>query len=149
MDCVFCRIVAGTAPASIAYADGTALAFLDIAPVTPGHLLVVPRTHAVGLADLDAEVGAHLWRVGQRMAAALRRSSIRCEGINFFLADGEAAGQDIFHVHLHVFPRFAGDGFGLRFPPGYSVRPRVELDQAAAALRQSWPSASPTTPRTG
>jgi histidine triad (HIT) family protein len=60
--------------------------------------------------------------------------------VNLFLADGEAAGQDVFHAHLHVFPRHAGDGFGLRLPPGYSIRPRAELDAAADVLRQSWPS---------
>jgi hypothetical protein len=62
--CVFCKIVAGTAPASIAYADSTTVAFLDINPMTPGHLLVVPRVHAESLAELDAEAGAQLWRVG-------------------------------------------------------------------------------------
>jgi histidine triad (HIT) family protein len=73
--------------------------------------------------------------VGQRLAAALYASDIRCEGVNFFLADGEAAGQEVFHVHLHVLPRFAGDGFGLRFPPDYRVRDRSELDAVARALR--------------
>ena len=77
MGCVFCKIVAGTAPASIPYADSTTVAFLDINPMTPGHLLVVPRAHVDGLAELDAEAGAQLWRVGQRLAAALRRSPIR------------------------------------------------------------------------
>jgi diadenosine tetraphosphate (Ap4A) HIT family hydrolase len=113
---------------------------MDIKPVVRGHMLVVPRKHAAFLADLAEEDGAQLFRVGQLAAAALRSSTIRCEGVNFFLADGEAAGQEIFHVHLHVFPRFVGDGFGLRFPPDYSVSPRTELDQAAANLRQGWPT---------
>jgi len=60
--------------------------------------------------------------------------------VNLFLADDEAAGQEVFHVHLHVIPRHAEDGFGLRFPPDYAVRPRAELDEAASAIRQSWPS---------
>jgi diadenosine tetraphosphate (Ap4A) HIT family hydrolase len=101
----------------------------------------VPRTHATFLADLDPEDGAEIFRAGQRAAAALRASTIRCEGVNLFLADGAAAGQEVFHVHLHVIPRYEGDGFGLRLPSDYSVRPRAELDEAAAALRQSWPSA--------
>jgi diadenosine tetraphosphate (Ap4A) HIT family hydrolase len=101
-------------------------------------VLVVPRTHATYLADLDAEDGSALFEAGRIAAAALRASSLRCEGVNLFLADGEAAGQDLFHVHLHVIPRHDGDGFGFRYPPDYSVRPRTELDEAAAALRQSW-----------
>jgi histidine triad (HIT) family protein len=133
VSCDFCRIVAGTAPASKVYDDGTAIAFLDIAPINPGHLLVVPRTHAEGLADLDPLTGEHLWRIGQRMAAALRTSSIRCEGVNFFLADGAAAFQEVMHVHLHVIPRWKGDGVKLGYKPG---RPsRKDLDAAAADLR--------------
>lgn len=116
---------------------------MDIQPVVPGHMLVVPRAHAPYLADLDPEDGAHLFRTGQRAAAALRNSGLRCEGINFFLADGAAAGQEIFHVHLHVIPRFNGDGFGLRFPPDYSIRSRAELDEAAASLRDAWPQRRP------
>jgi histidine triad (HIT) family protein len=133
VSCDFCRIAAGLAPASIAYSDSTAVVFLDIAPMTPGHLLVVPRTHADGLADLDPETGAHLWRVGQRMAAALRRSSIRCEGVNFFLADGAAAFQEVPHLHLHVIPRWKGDGVKLGYKPGRPAR--KDLDAHAADLR--------------
>lgn len=68
----------------------------------------------------------------KRLTAALRASGLRCEGVNLFLADGEAAMQEIFHVHLHVFPRFAGDGFGLRFGPHYRERPEREALEAAA-----------------
>ena len=89
------------------------------------------------LADVDAETAAHLMRVGQAAAAALRASGLPCEGVNLFLADGEAAMQEVFHVHLHVFPRFRADGFGLKFSPEYYTRrpARAELDQAAAMLR--------------
>jgi histidine triad (HIT) family protein len=138
MSCVFCDIVAGHAPASILFQDERTITFLDHRPVTPGHMLVVPRRHAAFLADLDPEDGAQLFRVGQRGAAALRASSLRCEGVNFHLADGEVAGQEVFHVHLHVLPRFTGDGFGLRFPPDYRIRERTELDEAAAAVREGW-----------
>jgi len=138
MSCVFCDIVAGHAPASILFQDERTITFLDHRPVTPGHMLVVPRRHAPFLADLDPEDGAQLFRVGLRGAAALRASSLRCEGVNFHLADGEVAGQEVFHVHLHVLPRFTGDGFGLRFPPDYRIRERAELDEAAAAVRAGW-----------
>ena len=137
-DCVFCQIVAGELEASVVHDDERTLVFLDIRPVTAGHLLVVPRRHASSLAELDPQDGAELFRVGQGAAAALRRSGLRCEGVNFFLADGAAAGQDVFHVHLHVFARFPGDGFGLQLPPDYGIRPREELDAAAMALRQAW-----------
>ena len=108
--CVFCDIVEGSAPASVVYQDDVAVAFMSIGPVNPGHLMVVPRRHASALADLDETTGAHLFRVTMRMAGAIRRSGVRCEGINLFLADGEAAFQEIPHVHMHVFPRFKQAG---------------------------------------
>ena len=77
-----------------------------------------------------------MFQVAQRLAAALRASGLRCEGVNLRLADGEAAGQEVFHVHLHVIPRHAGDGFGLTFAPGYFDKPpRTALEQAAASVR--------------
>lgn len=135
--CVFCEIVRGTAPASVVYADDKAVAFMDIRPVNPGHLLVVPRTHAAYLVELDSGIGCHLFRVAMELAGAVRQSGIRCEGVNLFLADGEAAGQEIFHVHLHLIPRFEGDGFGMYFSPEYYQLPeRAVLDEVAARIRR-------------
>ena len=135
--CVFCDIVAGRAPASVPYQDDEALAIMDIRPVTPGHLFVVPREHAPFLADLDEDTGAHLFRVAMRMAAALRASGLRCEGVNLFLADGEAAFQEVFHVHLHVFPRYPGDDF--KIDADWTAEPsREALDAAADRIRQAY-----------
>jgi len=134
--CVFCRIIAGQEPASLVHRDEFCIAFMDRQPVNPGHLLIVPLAHASALADLEALSAERLMTVAQRLGDALRRSGLRCEGVNLLLADGEAAGQEVFHVHLHVVPRFAEDGFGFRFAPGYHQRPeRAELDQAAASIR--------------
>jgi histidine triad (HIT) family protein len=135
-DCVFCAIVAGASPASVVYDDPSVLAFLDVRPVTPGHLLVIPKRHAPYLADLDEATGAGMFVVAMRLARALRDSGLRCEGVNLFLADGEAAFQEVFHTHLHVFPRFAGDSF--RISADWSVNPpRQELDAIAAQIREA------------
>ncbi|WP_241778102.1 HIT family protein [Streptomyces sp. CT34] len=131
---MFCAIARGEAEASVVHADETVLAFMDLQPVTQGHLLVVPRFHAVGLEDLDTRTGARVWEVAHQLGRALRRSDLRCEGVNLFLADGEAAFQEVFHVHLHVFPRFKGDGF--RLEAEWRVRERHELDAAATAVRR-------------
>ena len=148
-DCIFCRILAGDVAGSFVFRDDRVAAFMDIQPVNPGHVLVIPIQHAAYLADLDAEAAAYLMRVAQRVAAAIRESGVRCEGVNLFLADGEAAMQEVFHVHLHVFPRFAGDGFGLRFSPDYFTRrpERAELDHTAANIRAAIPAgqASPSS----
>jgi histidine triad (HIT) family protein len=140
-DCVFCKLLSGELEVTFVHRDDVCSAFMDVQPVTPGHVLVVPHRHAPYLADLHEEEGAQMFRVAQRVAAALRKSGTKCEGINFFLADGVAAGQEVFHVHLHVFPRYAGDGFGLNLPPDYEQRPRrEELDQIAETIRFALPA---------
>jgi diadenosine tetraphosphate (Ap4A) HIT family hydrolase len=133
MPCVFCAIVAGKAPASVVYDDERVLAFMDINPASAGHLLVVPKRHATYLADLDPDDGAAVFGAAQRLAAATRASDLRPEGVNLFLADGEVAGQEVFHVHLHVLPRRTGDGFGVRAEFGHPER--SVLDEHAASIR--------------
>jgi histidine triad (HIT) family protein len=135
-DCVICKLVSGELEVSLVHQDDSCSAFMDIQPVNPGHVLVVPNVHAPYLADLEEEEGAQIFRIAHRVAATLRSGIVKCEGVNFFLADGVAAGQEVFHVHLHVFPRFAGDGFRLVLPPDYSERPdRAELDDLAEKIR--------------
>lgn len=135
-NCIFCKIISGEAPASIVYEDEICLAFMDVQPVTPGHVLVIPRQHAIGLADLPSEIGGHLFQTGQKISTGIKKSRIRCEGINFFLADGAVASQTVFHVHLHVIPRFPGDGFRLVFGPDYRNLPeRSDLDRLAKDLK--------------
>ncbi|RLI44895.1 HIT family protein [Candidatus Bathyarchaeota archaeon] len=137
-DCVFCRIVKGTEPASIVYGDEKVMAFMDIQPVNPGHVLIIPKTHVAQLSELNPELGAYMFKVAMRVADALRQSGVKCEGVNLHLADGEAASQEIFHVHLHVIPRFRGDGFRIKFGPSYGVKPdRKELDEIAERIRAS------------
>lgn len=134
--CIFCEILAGNAPASIVYQDEICTVLLDIQPINAGHLLVIPNLHAESLATLDPATGGKLFQVAQQMAARLRKSTVKCEGINLFLADGKAAMQEVFHVHLHVIPRFSGDGFGLRFGDHYwEPSQREQLDALADELR--------------
>src|ERR1700736_5322100 len=134
--CILCSIARGEMQATIVGETDSALALMDIQPVNPGHMLVIPKAHATYLADLDAQVGGEIFHLAMQVANGLRRSGLRCEGVNLFLADGEAAGQEVFHVHLHVFPRFKDDGFRLRFGPDYGQHPaRAELDHVAASIK--------------
>ncbi len=134
-ECIFCKIFNGQADASIVYRDDIASAFLDISPVNPGHVLVVPNEHFAGLADLPEKTAKHLICVAQRLASAIRFSNdIKCEGINLFLADGKAAGQEVFHVHLHIIPRFKNDGFRLVFSDHKPTR--SELEELAVGIRK-------------
>lgn len=132
-DCVFCRIAAGQAPATKVYEDDTLCAFLDIRPIARGHTLVIPRRHASELEDLDAELGAHIFRAGHRLALALRRSDLAADGANLVLNDGTAAFQTVPHVHLHVIPRRHGDK--LSFAAGLLLRRPHDPESTAAAIR--------------
>jgi histidine triad (HIT) family protein len=150
-ECVFCSIAAGKAESSVVYRDDHVMAFMDIQPVTTGHLLVIPREHYVGLADLPSALGGRIFAVGQRLADALRRSALPCEGINMFVADGEVAFQEILHFHLHVFPRTADDSF--RISAEWQVRRAqcltTQLPRFVRRSAHSLPVASKTDVVTG
>jgi histidine triad (HIT) family protein len=134
--CVFCKIVRRELPATVLDEDGETMAFLDIRPINPGHFLVVPKAHAAHLADLPPGAGGKVFEMARTLAVALRASGVKCEGVNLHLADEAVAGQEIFHVHLHVYPRYAGDGVGLRMGPRYGTMPkREELEKLGAAIR--------------
>ena len=133
--CIFCEILRGNSPASFAYEDDTVVAFMDVQPITHGHMLVVPREHAVLMADLNETVAMRSFRVARKLASAAR-STLGATGVNLFVADGEVAFQDVPHFHVHVIPRYPNDGFGLTFPPNYAQPPgRAELETIAAAIR--------------
>lgn len=125
-NCIFCSILKGDIPSSIIYRDEFCTAFLDIQPVNEGHVLIVPNKHVDSIIDLDDETTSRMLVVAKKVNIALRKSNLLCEGINYFLADGEAAFQEVFHAHLHCFPRYKGDGFGLVFGENYTKKPSRE-----------------------
>lgn len=134
-DCAFCEILSGQSPASFTYEDDTVVAFMDVQPITHGHMLVVPREHAVLMSDLNETAAMRTFRVARRLGA-LARATLGAEGVNLFVADGEVAFQDVPHFHVHVIPRYPKDGFGLTFPRDYDHPPaRAQLDAIAAAIR--------------
>ena len=135
--CIFCLILGGGAEASHLYRDDLVAAFMDIRPITEGHALVIPLEHYVTMDEVPEEIAGRMTAVSGRIAKALE-GTIRMDGYNLFVANGEEAGQEVFHVHLHVIPRYRGDGFGFRFPPGYGrVAARHELDALAEKLRNT------------
>lgn len=135
--CVFCEIIAGNEPASIAFQDDLVIAFMDIRPVNPGHTIVVPKVHYPYLDSIDEQTGAHFFKITMRTAQAIRRSGVHCEGINLFLADGEAAFQEIFHLHMHVIPRFKGDKLKINADWGLHP-PREELEHLAKNIGEAF-----------
>lgn len=109
-NCVFCAIAARRAPASVVYETPDAMAFLDIHPITEGHVLVIPKKHSRNLFDIDDQSGEAAMHVARVVARALR-VTFSADGINLFQSSERAAGQQVFHFHFHLVPRFQGDGF--------------------------------------
>jgi histidine triad (HIT) family protein len=127
MSCVFCQILANEAPASIVLESDLVVAFLDIHPANAGHTLVVPRRHAESFTELTAAEVTEVALCGQRVAAALKRGAVPCDGVTFSLADGAAAGQDVPHAHLHVIPRRSADGLGWRASGQRAEKSRLDI----------------------
>ncbi|MFZ4585252.1 MAG: GNAT family N-acetyltransferase [Acidimicrobiia bacterium] len=138
--CIFCAIAAGEAEASVVFSDDHTVAFMALHPIHPGHVLVVPRQHCVGVTDAPADAWSAVTATAQRVAAAVVAADPRAEGVTVFTNDGEAAGQDVFHLHVHVLPRWHGDAY--RTPMVTPEAPRHELDAIAARIRACQENAS-------
>lgn len=108
--CLFCKIIAREIPSTKIYEDNTALAFLDIHPTNIGHTLVIPKTHYINLYDTPDKTLAHMMMVVKKLSVAIK-SAVGADGINIEMNNDTVAGQIIFHTHLHIVPRFSGDGF--------------------------------------
>jgi histidine triad (HIT) family protein len=134
-DCTFCRIIAHQLPASFVAEDETTIAFMDLRQAVPGHVLVVPRRHAPTICDLAPDEGAAVMNLAVRVARSLRRV-YALEGLNLWQSNGEIAGQEVDHFHLHLQPRERGDGIWQVYPHGVPAsRPRAYLEEIAARLR--------------
>lgn len=136
-NCILCMLREEKIEVTKVYEDDKVTAILDIQPINPGHILIFPNECNQYVVDVDDETLKHMMIIAKRMNKAIRDSSLKCEDVNFFMADGVSAGQEIPHCHLHVFPRFKGDGFGLKFPNDYTNKPeRSELIQVAEIIKE-------------
>lgn len=128
-DCVFCRIVAGQIPSTRVHEDEHTLAFMDIGQVNPGHVLVAVKAHAGNLFELSDVQAVEIARASARVARAIR-DAFQPEGLSVYQANGKAAGQTVFHYHVHLLPRHSGDGMELTWPVKNPPRERLEDDAA-------------------
>ncbi len=108
MSTIFSKIISKDVPADIVYEDDIVLAFLDIHPIQPGHTLVIPKAPSENGIACDPDTLGHIMKIAQQIAKA-QTSVLGCDGVNFFMNNGAAAGQEVFHTHLHVIPRFTDD----------------------------------------
>jgi histidine triad (HIT) family protein len=133
MGCVFCGIVQGTEPAEVIDEDEATVSFLDIAPFTRGHTLVIPRAHTEDLWSADEETAAAVMRSAHRVAALLQ-DRLRPDGLNLLQATRQIAFQTVFHLHVHVIPRYRDDTVAVPAWPK-DLRSREELAEVAACIR--------------
>ena len=119
MDCIFCKIVSGEIPSHKVYEDNWSLAFLDIAPSSYGHTLVIPKDHFENIYTLPDETLARLALSAKKVAVAVKNATL-CDGVNLIMNNEKNAGQIIFHAHIHIIPRKENDGLKL-FPHGSSA----------------------------
>jgi histidine triad (HIT) family protein len=116
-DCIFCKIVKGEIPSAKIFENESVLAFLDIGPLAPGHVLVIPKKHAVTVDEMTGDDMAEVGRVLPRIAKAVLAAT-GAAGYNLYQCNGAASGQEVMHVHVHIIPRNPDDGLGYRWKAG-------------------------------
>jgi histidine triad (HIT) family protein len=135
MSCIFCRIVAGEIPAEVVASDDHAIAFLDITPLADGHTVIVPRPHVATIEELGATDAEVLFRSVRRLAGPVRRA-VGAAGSTIGINNGAATGQSIPHVHVHIVPRWEGDGAG-SIHTIFKAGPRRPIAEVAKEIRKA------------
>jgi len=131
--CIFCKIVQKQAPSSIIYEDDYVMAFLDIRPVNEGHTLIIPKEHYADIFDTPSELLGKVHQVTKKVAVAVKQA-VNVDGISIIQQNGRAANQDIFHLHVHVIPRYTGE----KVKPFHELQTTTQsqLDQTATKIKQ-------------
>ncbi|MCR5609267.1 MAG: HIT family protein [Lachnospiraceae bacterium] len=115
-DCIFCKIVKGEIPSCKVYEDDNFRAIMDIAPANAGHVIILPKVHAANVFELDDEYASKVFVVAKKIAKALKEE-LGCDGVNILQNNGTAAGQTVFHFHMHVIPRYDNDTVNVKWQP--------------------------------
>ena len=116
-NCIFCKIIAGEIPSTAVYEDEDFRAILDVNPAARGHVIILPKKHAENIFELEEAEAAKVFPIAKKIATALMKT-YHCDGVNILQNNGEAAGQTVFHLHVHVVPRYYGDGVNIMWKPG-------------------------------
>lgn len=132
-NCIFCKIIAGDIPSATVYEDRDFKVIMDISPAAKGHLIILPKKHAADLFELDEDTASKVLFVAQKVAKAVKEE-LNCDGINILQNNGEAAGQTVFHYHVHIIPRYDGDTVQMTWEHGkYADGEAAELAAAIAS----------------
>jgi len=132
-NCIFCKIANGEIPSATIYEDEDFRVFLDLNPATRGHALIVPKEHYANLFELDDELCRKAILLAKKLAVKMK-AALHCDGLNIVQNNGEAAGQTVFHFHLHLIPRYKDDNAGIVWKPG--TISEEEMKELAALLTE-------------
>lgn len=113
-NCIFCKIIAGEIPSTTVYEDSDFKAILDVSPAARGHVIILPKNHAANIFELPDEDASKIFVVAKKIATAIKQA-YNCDGVNIVQNNGEAAGQTVFHLHVHVIPRFFEDTVSVKW----------------------------------
>jgi histidine triad (HIT) family protein len=130
--CIFCKIVYKQASSSIIYEDEAVMVFLDIRPLNMGHTLVIPKEHYVDIFHIPQTLLSQIHKIAQQVSSPIKKATA-ADGISIIQQNGKAAGQDVFHIHVHVVPRFEGQ----KLPPFHELKEveRAKLDEMAKKIK--------------
>jgi len=131
-NCVFCKIIDGTIPSTTVYEDDDFKVVMDIAPAAKGHVLILPKKHCADILSIDEDVAGKALKVASKIANA-QKKALACDGINLLQNSGEAAWQSVFHLHIHLIPRFKGDD--ITMPWKHVEYEDGEAEEYAAKIR--------------
>lgn len=118
-DCIFCKIAKGEIPSATVYEDDDFRAIMDISPASEGHMIILPKEHAANVYELSDATASKIYVLAKKLATALK-DELDCDGINILQNNGEAAGQTVFHLHMHIIPRYYSDDISIRWNQGKS-----------------------------
>lgn len=130
-DCIFCKIVGGEVPSATVYEDENFKAILDISPAAKGHVIIIPRNHAENIYELSNEDTQKVLLVASKIAKVMKEV-LQCDGLNILQNNGEAAGQSVFHFHIHLIPRFPNDDVKITWKPG---KYEEDIESVANSIR--------------
>lgn len=134
-NCIFCKIAAGEIPSKTIYEDGTFRVILDISPATKGHALIIPKEHYANIYGLPEEQAAAAMILAKKLASHMAEI-LKCDGFNIIQNNGETAGQTVFHFHMHLIPRYEGDGNQDKICWNHLELPEEELEGICQKLQQ-------------
>lgn len=135
-DCIFCKIAAGEIPSTTIYEDDDFKVILDISPASKGHAVILPKNHAKNLFELPDDDAEKIFKVAKKCGDAMTRA-LHCDGMNVLQNNGEVAGQTVFHLHVHLIPRYKDDDVHIKWIPKPAEITKEETEKMAQAIREA------------